>query len=539
MRRGKYPVLWILSLLGFVLFAAVTVQEMASVGPASLTREDAGRLAADFLKEKGIETSGYVRTELYGGDTGMDAYLKRHKLQEEFERAAHGVRPLSYWEVTFFIPGADLYRVRLDESDGRVIGFELRRRVGPGLPAVGEEEALRLAREELVRQGVALSRLAPVKLGGKEREERREQEWHGDYKFVWQDLSWRVGDARYVYKVGITGNRVTAFQTEFLIPQADLDWLEKQQNLGLILTGISFLGMLLLVVFSFVVAIAYPRHQADWGRGLILGIVLLACTLVSNLNEWPVFLVNVGIADIPPEWMLWTTGLSVAAFSLLSAGGTYLTAVAGGILENELWPGKWLRREDGRWPQRVRAAAYRGYLLAFFWLGLQSAFYWVSERYFGVWQENDYSLTPWNYLVPGLFPLLAWMAGIGEEITFRLLGMGLVRRYLGSAFLALLLPAMIWALAHSLYPVHPFYTRFVELTLLGVVIGWCFLRYDLETVIFAHIVFDTVLMCVPLLFEGTWKEQVWAVGWLVLPALAGRYSHLLQPKSARRGGGVR
>ncbi|MFC4769964.1 type II CAAX prenyl endopeptidase Rce1 family protein [Effusibacillus consociatus] len=525
MRRSKYPVLWILSLLGLLVFGWIAVGDLSPNGQAFVNRSDAAQRAADFLRSQGLGVSGMIRTELYQGDTDMDAYLQRHELSEEFAENKLA-RPLSYWEVTHFTPRRDSYKVSIDETDGRVLGYEISRDEWADEPELTEEQALRLAREELERQGIDYSNVVTQELNGDE-----EGYWGESYVYKFRDMRWKVGESELVYTVGITGSHVSAFQSQYLIPKADRAWLKKQDSYGMILTGISLLGMFLFVVFSIVVAFVYPKHEVNWQRGLVLGLVLLGIALVSNLNEWPFFVASWLLpAAWPVEVNLWIIATVVCAIGVLSSGATYVTAVAGSALQNRLWPGKWLPWGDRAWPERIRSAAYRGYLLAFLWLGLQAIFYWISEKYFGVWQEADFTMTPWNYLVPGLFPVLAWTAGIGEEITFRLLGMSLLKRYLRSTFLALLIPAVVWALAHSLYPVHPFYTRFLELTLLGMLIGWCFLRYDLETVIFAHVIFDTVWMCLPLFIDGEWTDKVWAVGWMVLPALVGRYSRVLQPK---------
>lgn len=533
MRRSKYPVLWIFALLGlFAFFILPGEEESASEQTSSINREMAGRLAADFLHKEGVSVAELNRTVLYQGETEMTAYLQRQELTDQFAAKKDHGRPLTSWLVTFFQPGEDTYRVWIDDAAGKVLGYEFKLKHRPSGPSITSREAIRLAQDELFQHGVRFSRLELVDAGTVKSLPPTSRD---DYIFRWKDTSWNVGQSSFYHEVKIAGKQVTSYRTYYEIPEADQQWFAKQETLGMILTWISLLGMLLLVIFSLVVAFAHPRHEVDWERGLVLALILLGIGLLSHLNDWPTFLTNMTIDfGMPLAVILWGTALFVSVMAVLSSGAVYIGAVAGSILQKDLWRDKWLHWGDGRWPERLRQAAFRGYLLAFVWLGLQSVFYWISETWLGVWTEDDYSMTPWNYLMPGLFPILAWTAGIGEEITFRLLGMGLVKKYLRSTFLALLIPSMIWALAHSLYPVHPFYTRFVELTLFGMLIGWFFLRYDLETVIFAHVVFDSVLMSLPLLMDGSWADRMWAVGWLILPAVIGRYAHLLQPRMIRQ-----
>lgn len=91
---------------------------------------------------------------------------------------------------------------------------------------------------------------------------------------------------------------------------------------------------------------------------------------------------------------------------------------------------------------------------------------------------------------------------MSEEVTFRLFGISLVKRYLKSTALAVLIPAAIWAFAHSNYPVFPVYVRGIELTIADAAFGVAFLRLGLVTCIVAHFVIDAVLVGMPLLTSG-------------------------------------
>ena len=102
--------------------------------------------------------------------------------------------------------------------------------------------------------------------------------------------------------------------------------------------------------------------------------------------------------------------------------------------------------------------------------------------------------------LPFLFPLtIAVSAALSEEFAFRLFSISLLKKYLRVSWVAVLLPALIWAFAHSNYPVFPVYVRGIELTVAGIVFGIVFLRCGLETVIIAHYVIDALLVALPLL----------------------------------------
>jgi hypothetical protein len=130
-----------------------------------------------------------------------------------------------------------------------------------------------------------------------------------------------------------------------------------------------------------------------------------------------------------------------------------------------------------------------------------------------------------NTTAPFLAPLtLALVAAVTEEGAFRLFGISLVRRYLKSTALALILPAVVWAFAHSNYAVFPVYLRGIELTIGGIVFGWAFLRLGLLTGIVAHYVVDAVLIGLPLLTAGAagyTASGLVVMGLALLPAVLG------------------
>jgi hypothetical protein len=184
---------------------------------------------------------------------------------------------------------------------------------------------------------------------------------------------------------------------------------------------------------------------------------------------------------------------------------TWVTAAAGQSLASESFPesmrvlSEWVR---GRFFSRAAAIeTLRGYAIALAFLGYLTVFYLVGVRYLGVWLPAD---SPHSQLLsmylPWLVPLLiATQASVSEEVMYRLFGVSLLKRYLKYTFPALLIPAMIWAFAHSSYPVYPVYIRGIELTIVGLVFGWVFIKYGLVAMFVAHYAIDAILLAMPFL----------------------------------------
>ena len=142
-----------------------------------------------------------------------------------------------------------------------------------------------------------------------------------------------------------------------------------------------------------------------------------------------------------------------------------------------------------------------GYSLAFIFLGYISLFYLLGTKFFNIWMppEAGYS----NILgtsMPFLFPLtVAAGAAISEEFMFRLFAISFFKKYMKWTWLGVLIPALIWAFAHSNYPVFPVYVRGIELTIAGIIFGIVFLKYGLETVLITHFIIDAALVGLPLI----------------------------------------
>jgi len=81
-------------------------------------------------------------------------------------------------------------------------------------------------------------------------------------------------------------------------------------------------------------------------------------------------------------------------------------------------------------------------------------------------------------------------ASLSEEVVFRFFAIGWLRKYFKSTILAIGLSALIWGFGHTQYMVFPIWFRGVEVTILGIFLGFIFIRYGLVPLIVAHYLFD-------------------------------------------------
>src|SRR4029079_11424308 len=91
-------------------------------------------------------------------------------------------------------------------------------------------------------------------------------------------------------------------------------------------------------------------------------------------------------------------------------------------------------------------------------LGYISLFYWIGQRWFGVWAPVDPNYDdalstplPWLYAIAlGLLP------AVGEELVFRLGGISLLQRLTGMPRLAVVTTAVLLAALPPNYSPQPF-----------------------------------------------------------------------------------
>jgi hypothetical protein len=522
-------------LFGLLLYFVFSWQDLfAGQEWKMISREEAVTRAEAFWKAEQVDVKGLKVNAVIESARSVDGYLGKEDLRAEFEQAAPEHAPIVYWRVTFYSDkvGAEQekYQTDLEPVTGKVVGFQ---RDDEGDREVSFEEAYALASGALQKLGVDTKHLEFDPERGMYEEFAEPIGDVEGYSLGYALPEFEVGALSLYYDVRVAGGKVTAVTYEYQVPHHFEVWHKKQVLYGSILTGISLLLTFVLVVFAFVYLFILKQKRPYW-PSLWLSLLVMALFVFSNLNQWPIIesqalTAGGGLFEVLLVGAIFIAG--ILFLSVLAGGANYPLALTGGMLVREVNPELWLSRRDPDWSDRMRQAVRRGYLLAFVWMGFQGVFYYLGETYFGVWYEHDLSMSPANMQVPALFPLLAWLAGIQEEIAYRLFGVTFLKRYLKVSLLAVLLPAMVWALGHTLYPIYPVYTRFLELTIFGVIIGYCYLYYGLEAVIFAHVTFDTILMCIPLLLTGEPEQMTAAVAFLLLPMAVGYGLALLKPKS--------
>lgn len=495
------PVLILLGILGLVLFVLFhdKVSPTASID-MRVSREQVQNLGENYLKDRGFNIQGFHKTIVFDSDELAAVYLQKTQGVESANQLMRSEVPIWYWSLRYFKPlEKEEYRV-LVSPKGDLVGFDRlleEDKEGKNLEArQAEDIALGFLKDKVL---VDLSSYEQVEASSDKKKART------DHHFVWKKKSFKVVEGENRLSVEVQGDTVSSFRFFFKVPEQFQRDFQKESSSGFLLSSVSQILAIVLFVASFVIfVLKFRQNDIRWKFTLPIVVTLLFLFVGTNLNDIPL------INAVYPTQIGYETFLGITATGVLIGGIFYgiiifLTGASGDALTREIYPKSVASLSDlisGKLLTKgYVSSALNGYLLAFVLLGIYIAFYLLGGRYFSVWVPLD---SPYSNMlstaIPALYPLLVGLtASVSEEFVFRFFAIPLLKKYLKFTFLALLIPALVWALGHTTYVVFPVYIRAVEVTLIGLVFGWAFIRYGILTCIIAHFVADAIFVGMPLL----------------------------------------
>ncbi len=344
--------------------------------------------------------------------------------------------------------------------------------------------------------------------------------------YGWQTRQNVLGEAPEVAEVAVRDGRAVRVRRYVAVPAAFRQSLDAQEQRGdWVARGL--LGWVELAGMFAAVALAIVwRRSAHWNFGLWVTAVVLALAFMGGLNSSL-------IAQTLHAPQL-TPGATVALLLTLIIGGQALHAVslvfggaAGWAMAKATWGdrvavltgglGRLLGRDGAVAGLRAYGLFVVHYQIAFW-------FYYFATK-LGVWEATGLAFAQkLNLVVPALYPLqVVILAPLLEEVLWRLFAISALRRLFRTTFPAVLVPAVLWGLAHSWYQVYPPYTRAVELTLVGLLLGYAFVYWGLEVAIGSHLLYNALVTCVGLAIVPLPAQRAGAVlagVLLLLPAVS-------------------
>ncbi|MFH1062259.1 MAG: type II CAAX endopeptidase family protein [Candidatus Omnitrophota bacterium] len=498
----KSLIIWLfLGIVGLTLFIIYfnSAFPIASID-IRLSKDEILGKAKSFVKAQGFNLDGFEQTILFDSDSNASIYLQKTQgIKKSNELIKQGL-PIWFWSIRWFKElDKEGFYCALDPANGEIIYFHhalLDDAKGDNLTA---EQAQVFVREKLTDMGFDLADYELKENNSKVQKNRT------DFNFEWEKKNYVIDQAHLRLNAAVYGSSLGYLGRFLDLPEEFSRNLQKDMALGQVLSIITTIFMFgLFIAAIFILIVQYKRDKINWQFGFVFGIIILVLTIMDFLNNLPLL------------WSSYPDTISKTNFMLISAGSAFIGALLIGLIIFLFGnSGESLAQEVLQVKMPVFAAIKKrkaatseilpvfvvGYSLGFIFLGYITLFYLIGAKYFNIWMppEAEYS----NILstsMPFLFPLtIALSAAVSEEFMFRLFAISFLKKYAKLTWLAILIPALIWAFAHSNYPVFPAYVRGIELTIAGIVFGVVFLNYGLEAVLITHFVIDAALVGLPLL----------------------------------------
>ncbi|NGZ76774.1 CPBP family intramembrane glutamic endopeptidase [Saccharibacillus alkalitolerans] len=525
-----------IGLIIYVLFnfttlfqSEMTEQQSHSLISESRAEASASSFAADKL---GISEPLGEASVSYRSDSNLYGYLSRAGKVSEYDKTYLERFPYEMFRVVYHYTADGSERVlQIDvgAQTGRVVAFSdllgtyaSQLTDGEAFPISLEDQSLlpedkeAIARPLMSELGLNPDELTPVSSDTED-------------GLRYTSPSARIGESELGVNVTFEEDRVASIRASFSVPSSYTEYIERQSMWAGVMT---YGGYMLLTFVLGVLAIVYAfllKKYTSFLRGIFLSLFYYVVSVFSVWNARPYFEGN-SYSDV----IFFVTLILQAVIGLFMAASLYFSFVAGDALWRSQGRNMWARRGEPAYGRHVWEAAKTGYLWALILLAVQAVIFFVLERSLGVFSTTDDSQSTYNMMYPWLFPILAWMAGISEEAIYRLFGIPMVKKIVRSTVLASIITSLIWAFGHTLYPIYPVITRPIELLFLGLLFSFIFLRYGYITAMFAHVVFDSILMGLSLIFMGTLNYVIVGIVSIVLPAIVAYAIYLIYCKDKPR-----
>ena len=243
------------------------------------------------------------------------------------------------------------------------------------------------------------------------------------------------------------------------------------------------------------------RGVIEWRKALLPALLVGGISLLSGLNTLPLYKAGYSTTDnYVLFWLGNIAGILLDALynfvfvAMLWLGGTYRRQAALAAPGQDSAARRsladavavWLARPDaGRRIVWLRGIVLRSSRCASSTAGRRSirraVMRWRRRfRFWGRWRSASFRPPPKNY-------------------CFGSIGITAVLLALKKRWLALLIPGVLWAFAHTGYVTDPIILRGIELTIEAVILGLFFLRFGLFVTIMSHFVYNAGLTALPLL----------------------------------------
>lgn len=505
-------------LVGLVIFVLLQIMPIfvsssdsgSSESSPVLTREAAEAKAVAFAKSRFNEPIVKTHT-VHQSDSMLYGYLTKEHQLASYGKTFDSKFPTDTFLTELTIKSGTLF-VQVHMENGQVTGWSY-------LPANTDAKTKSNYLSDWNR--LMTARQAAVTASGFRLSDLKDGTVSGNVVTL-RPKGYTIGNAALTVKVTVDWPASAAkpvivkYEPKFSAPASYTSYVQKQKELA---STLSLYGSMLMNGVLFLLAIVTAiriRKIALFRRGLVLCLLFLGFYIANNYNMADGIRATLGVR--PNTETLTAGGVIISnIFTVFMGLAIWFSLVSGDGLWRKLGKPLWLRYGETGYGRHVWSSMKLSYPLALALLGAQTVLLIGLDQFIGSWSTTSVESSPYNMALPLIFPLLAWCAAISEEALYRLFGIALFERIFRRRFLGCLVPTVIWALGHVSYPVFPAYSRLIELTIVGLLFCWIFIRFGFITAVFTHAILDTILMSFDLLMIGSAVNVLAAIVYLVLP----------------------
>jgi membrane protease YdiL (CAAX protease family) len=464
-----------------------------------VSRGGAQQLAEQFLAGQGYRIAGYRDASSFAFDDDAKTFLEREAGLEKANRLMSTRVPLWRWSFRWFRPQQkEEFRADITPA-GNFAAFDHEIAEDAARPEITAVEARALA-EEFLR---ARAHRDPASLDFVETSSVTRPH-RVDRVFTWKERDFDLHDATNRLEVTLLGNEVGGYSQYLKVPEQwtrDYQRLRSRNNEAQIFDTLALAGLMIGLMVVLVTRVR--RQDLRWRRAAVIGVVGMALSLLSSLNEFPLAEFGYPTADGYASFV--TQRLLQAVLGALAWGGALFVIAAGAeVLYREGFPAKIslgrLFSLRGLRTRRFLLGSILGVTLCAIFIAYQTVFYIVAYRY-GAWSPAD---VPYSDLLNTKFPWLfvlfgGYLPAISEEFLFRMFAIPFLRKLVRWLPAAVVLAGFIWGFGHASYPQQPFFIRGVEVGIGGVALGLIMLRWGILPTLVWHYSVDAMYSAMLLL----------------------------------------
>lgn len=497
-----------------------------------ISREKALAIAKKDLVKKGINPQQFQTAIIYKFDNDSNQFLQRtlgsRRLIPFIEKEE---LDLFYWQIRFFKElEKEGHTYEVSSFTGEVVSYQHSIEASAARKVIEREEAKAIA-IAFLKDKFSFD-ISSYEIRG---DLQTKRDFRTDYRFSWMKKTAKIpwsenltdGTGKVMMAATVSGDEILAYaKNYFEIPEQYKRAMATKQNVGNNISTVVYAINLILLVASVYFVAARPNHLAmHLTKKFYLSIagVCVIFSILSTFNQWQELLHGYPTTSTMREFILRHL-FNMLINALMLSVTLVLPSLSGELLRFEVTPQAKQRSflyyvQTTFFSREVGLLCLLGYCVCIIMLGLQSVIINFGQKYWGVWTAHNWM----ENLTSAYFPFLAafifaFKSSLAEELMYRLFAVNWCQKITNSIFLAILIPAVIWGFNHTAYPVFPMWFRGLEISILGLLMAFVYLKFGIIPVIIGHY-----------LFNAFWHSIGFIIGTHELYYVANTYAVLLLP----------